>query len=347
MTRRRLAEAPRVTAVTLSNQARVRVTVDAAEPWYRITNHGDGDPVVDIYGEIGWEVWADEFAADLRAIDAPQITVKISSPGGSVFEGLVIYNAILDHPATVNVVVDSMAASAASFIAQAGDHVLMNRGAQMMIHDAIGSVWGGNAADMEDMRALLDKISNEIAGVYAARAGGTVAEWRTRMLAETWMTGSEAVELGLADEAAATARRGSTDDATTDDSVESPAARLMSGFRSPVRDQLEPAPLDAVTDPVVDAPASEEPVVPAEPDPPAAAAVDAGFTPEAVITAVTDDGGPPGEAQEPAPEPAPDPPTEQPETEAPVTDDWGFVVARLTTPPSADDQWNRLKEALL
>lgn len=327
MTRRRLAEAPRVSSVALMNQARAEGTT-ASEPWYRIVNHGDGaDPVVEIYGEIGWDVWADQFAADLKAIDAPQMTVRISSPGGSVFEGLVIYNAILDHPATVNVVVDGMAASAASFIAQAGDHVLMNRGAQMMIHDAIGFSYG-NAADMEEMRGLLDKVSNEIAGVYAARAGGTVPEWRDRMLTETWMTGPEAVDMGLADATAATARRGS---AAADESVDSPAARLMSGFRSPVRDEVDP----------------EQPIT----------GVPDGFTPEAVIAAVAADPEPPTEVPEPEPtedpagaeppDPDPDPPTEQPEAEAPAADDWGFVVARLTTPPSADDQWNRLKEALL
>lgn len=319
MTRRRLADAPRVAAVAFTNQAQPDAT---ANPWYRITNHADGsDPVVEIYGEIGWDVWADEFAADLRAIDAPQITVKISSPGGSVFEGLVIYNAILDHPATVNVVVDSMAASAASFIAQAGDHVLMNRGAQMMIHDAIGYVFGGNASDMEDMRVLLDKISNEIAGVYAARAGGTVAEWRERMLAETWMTGPEAVECGLADATATTTRRG----APEDDTGESPAARLRSGFRTPIRDQTEP---------VAEAEAPPLPAEVTEPEPVTAA--DTGSAEEA---------DPPEDQADP--EPDPDPPTEDPEPEAPVTDDWGFVIARLTTPPSADDQWNRLKEALL
>src|SRR3546814_8813034 len=64
-----------------------------------------------------------------------------------------IMNAIADHPATVNVVVDGLAASAASYIAMAGDSLRMNRGSQMMIHDAAGLCWG-NAADMESMKAL-------------------------------------------------------------------------------------------------------------------------------------------------------------------------------------------------
>lgn len=330
MPKRSLAQAPRVSTVALSG-ANPDVKSGTPDPWYRIVNHGDGNPVVEIYGEIGWDVWADEFAADLRAIDAPQITVKISSPGGSIFEGMAIYNAILDHPATVSVVVDGVAASAASFIAQAGDHVLMNRGAQMMIHDASGVVFG-NASDMESMAVLLNKLSDEIAGVYAARAGGTVAEWRDRMRAETWMTGAEAVELGLADATASTARRG----AAADGAAESPAARLVSGFRLPVRQEAQqgepPEPITGLLSvqlhpeddpPAVIAAVADEPVTEPEPTPPE-------------VEPVED------------PDPDPDPPDEHPEAEAPVADDWGFAIARLTTPPpSADDQWNRLKEALL
>lgn len=320
MPKRRLAQAPRVQTVALSCAEPLSAAA-TREPWYRISNQDNGEPVVEIFGEIGWDVWADEFVAELRAINAPQMTVRISSPGGSIFEGMAIYNAILDHPAAVNVVVDGVAASAASFIAQAGDHVLMNRGAQMMIHEASGVVFG-NASDMESMAVLLNKLSDEIAGVYAARAGGTVAEWRDLMRAETWMTGPEAVDLGLADATAPTARRGAADDAS-----DSPAARFMSGFRSPAlpRNDAEPE----AAQPVTDEQSEDEVVVAAAP------------------VAEPDPAPPEAEPAE-TPEPDPDPPTEIPEPEAPVANDWGFVIARLTTPPpSADDQWNRLKEALL
>jgi hypothetical protein len=91
-----------------------------------------------------------------------------------------------------------MAASAASVIAMAGDRVLMNRGSQLMIHDA----WGltvGNAEDMADAALMLGKMSDSLADIYAARAGGTSDDWRTAMRAESWYTAAEAVEAGLAD----------------------------------------------------------------------------------------------------------------------------------------------------
>jgi hypothetical protein len=102
----------------------------------------------------------------------------------------------------VTVLVDGLAASAGSFIAQSGDVVKMNRGSQMMIHDAGGLVMG-TAKDMQDFAEELDKVSDSLAGIYAARAGGTVDEWREAMRVESWYTAEEAVDAGLADEAVA------------------------------------------------------------------------------------------------------------------------------------------------
>src|SRR5690606_17127720 len=90
-------------------------------------------------------------------------------------------------------------ASIASVIAMAGDRVVMGRGAQMMIHDALG-VTVGNAADHREMAELLDKTSDDIAGFYAEKAGGPLSTWRELMRAETWFSAEEAVEAGLADE---------------------------------------------------------------------------------------------------------------------------------------------------
>ena len=153
--------------------------------------------------EIGyWGVTAQDFVDELLAIDSKTIELHVNSPGGDVFDGIAIMNALADHPATVNVMVDGLAASAASYIALAGDTVRMNRASQMMIHDAAGMCWG-NAADMESMKALLDRISDTIAELYSAKAGGTVEEWRDLMRAETWYSAAEAVEAKLADEAVA------------------------------------------------------------------------------------------------------------------------------------------------
>ncbi|WP_101791022.1 head maturation protease, ClpP-related [Nonomuraea indica] len=170
--------------------------------WYRITNRADGATEVAIYDEIGWfGVGASEFINEVRNISASEITVRLSSPGGDVFDGIAIHNALRAHPAKVTVHVDGLAASIASVIALAGDRVVMQPHSQMMIHDA-SSMCYGQAADMRELADRLDRQSDNIAGVYAERAGGTVAEWRDRMRGETWFTADEAVAAGLADEVA-------------------------------------------------------------------------------------------------------------------------------------------------
>lgn len=182
---------------------RARPTAKAGD-WYRIeAKAGSRSAVVSIYDEIGWAgTTAKDFAAELRALDADDITLRLNSPGGDAWDGIAIYNALRDHKASVHVVVDGLAASAASFIAQAGDRITMNRGAQMMIHDAAGLAIG-NARDMRDMAEVLDRVSDSIAGIYAARSGRPIAEFRTAMARDTWYTAAEAVEAGLADEVAA------------------------------------------------------------------------------------------------------------------------------------------------
>lgn len=167
--------------------------------WYSIVNKSQTEAEVHIYDEIGYRgITAGDFIKDLSEVKASTITLRINSPGGDVYDGVAIFNAIRRHSAQVNVFVDGIAASAASFIAMAGDQVVMSPHSQMMIHEAAGLVMG-NAADMKQMADVLDKVSDNMAGIYAERAGGTTEEWRERMKAETWLSDREAVELGLAD----------------------------------------------------------------------------------------------------------------------------------------------------
>lgn len=171
------------------------------EDWYRIENHeSNSEPTkVYIYDEIGfWGTTASDFIDQLKEITG-DIHLHINSPGGRIFDGIAIYNAIKSHPSTVTTIADALAASIASVIFQAGDVRQMTRNATMMIHDGSGLVYG-NAEDMRDMAELLDKMSNNIADIYAEAAGGSVAEWRALMQEETWYTGKEAVDAGLADE---------------------------------------------------------------------------------------------------------------------------------------------------
>ncbi|MGB6179722.1 MAG: head maturation protease, ClpP-related, partial [Rhodococcus sp. (in: high G+C Gram-positive bacteria)] len=142
-----------------------------ARDWYQIRNAaGDGSAEILIYDEIGDSWWggvsAKDFVRDIIAIDADTITIRINSPGGDVFDGIAIMNAIKAHPATVTVYVDGLAASAASFIAMAGNDIIIRRNAEMMIHDPSGFCYG-NAADMTDLAAKLDRIGTNIATMYA------------------------------------------------------------------------------------------------------------------------------------------------------------------------------------
>ncbi|WP_372352635.1 head maturation protease, ClpP-related [Streptomyces sp. KL116D] len=181
-----------------------------AQSWYRITNAADPDEAeLLLYDEVGgwFGATADEFIADLRGITSPNLRVRINSPGGSVFEGIAIANALRSHPANVVIQVDSIAASIASVIAMAGDRVEMAPNSMLMIHDAAG-VCLGNASDMEEMAELLGLISDNIADAYAARAGGTREQWRAAMQQETWYLPDDAIAAGLADEALAKPRTG-------------------------------------------------------------------------------------------------------------------------------------------
>jgi ATP-dependent Clp endopeptidase proteolytic subunit ClpP len=169
--------------------------------WYTIKAQANGQPAeIAIYDEIGYfGVTAGDFLAELKALQADRIDVRLNTPGGDLFDGVAIYNALRNHPAEVTTHVDGLAASIGSVILQAGDRRVAARASQVMIHDGHGLVVG-NAADMRDMAGLLDKTSGMLAQVYADRAGGTADNWRSAMRAETWYSGAEAVDAGLADE---------------------------------------------------------------------------------------------------------------------------------------------------
>jgi ATP-dependent Clp endopeptidase proteolytic subunit ClpP len=178
--------------------------------WYEITNKAEAPAAeVFLYDEIGgYGIDATQFINELSQVEADELAVHINSVGGEVFAGFAIYQALKAHPANVTVHVDALAASIASVIAQAGDRVVMARNAEMMIHDGMCGVIG-NAAELRKTVDTLDRVSNNIASVYAERAGGDAEQWRTAMQAETWYSAEEAVAAGLADEIAPATKRGS------------------------------------------------------------------------------------------------------------------------------------------
>jgi ATP-dependent protease ClpP protease subunit len=159
-----------------------------------------GRTTVRIYGYIGaWEdVTAAEFIAELDAIGDGGIDLHINSGGGSVFDGVAIYTSLQRHPSDVVAWVDSLAASAASLVAMAGDEIVVEKPAKMMIHLA-QAITIGNADDHRETGDLLDELDGTIAEIYADRAGGKPADWLAAMSAETWYGSAAAVKAGLAD----------------------------------------------------------------------------------------------------------------------------------------------------
>lgn len=139
------------------------------------------------------------FARALAGMSGP-VSIRINSPGGDVFAGRAMAQAMRER-GDVTAHVDGLAASAASLLAVTASRCVMAPGALMMIHQAWTGV-GGNADDLESMAALLRKIDVTLAADYAAKAGGDPAAWAERMAAETWFSADEALELGLADEVA-------------------------------------------------------------------------------------------------------------------------------------------------
>lgn len=174
-----------------------------AKDWFRISNSADEPDTTDIlvYDSIGgwFGMWAEDFIDALDGVTTSKINLRLNSPGGSVFEGIAIANAIRQHPASVTVYVDSIAASIASVIAMAGDRLVMMPQSQIMVHNASGACYG-DATEMTKMADMLDKQSLNIAQAYAQHTGRPLAEWQAYMDAETWFTAEEALTVGLADE---------------------------------------------------------------------------------------------------------------------------------------------------
>ncbi len=186
-------------SVAAKNRAEATALYARPEKWFAIKNEADTDAEIFIYEEIGfWGITSDDFVRDLNNIKAKTIKLRVNSPGGSVWDAIAIHNALVQHPADVAVYIDALAASAASVIAMAGDTITMMPGSQMMIHDAAG-IGIGNEAELKEYASWLGDQSNNIASMYANRAGGDKEDWRAMMLAETWMFADEAVECGLAD----------------------------------------------------------------------------------------------------------------------------------------------------
>jgi ATP-dependent Clp endopeptidase proteolytic subunit ClpP len=175
--------------------------------WYEFRGHATDTAEIAIYDEIGaFGIPAKAFLDELKALGPmAELTVRINSPGGSVFDGVAIYNALQRHDATITVWIDGIAASIASMIAMAGDEIVMPENAMLVLHDPSGLAMG-TAADMRATADALDKMAAAMVAAYRDKSGAGDAEIEALMAAETWLSAEEAVELGLADRVEAPVR---------------------------------------------------------------------------------------------------------------------------------------------
>ncbi|WP_105256855.1 head maturation protease, ClpP-related [Streptococcus suis] len=163
----------------------------------------DSGRTLRIEGQIADETWfGDEvtpqvFKNDLHA-GKGDITLWINSPGGDVFAAAQIYNMLMDYKGDVHVVIDGLAASAASVIAMAGTTVSMSPVAMMMIHNP-WTVAQGEAKDMQKVIEMLGEIKESIINAYEQRTGLSRTKISHLMDSESWFNAKKAVELGFAD----------------------------------------------------------------------------------------------------------------------------------------------------
>jgi len=160
-----------------------------------------------VYGPIGGDWWGEgvtdihvaEALAELDDVDV--LKVHLDSPGGDAAQGLAIYNLLVQHPVTVETIVEGWAASAASIIMMAGDTRKVAENGLVMIHDAWG-ITVGNKREMRKTADLLEKLDGNLALTYSRRSGDkkTKEEFAAMMSEETWFNGTEAMDAGLADE---------------------------------------------------------------------------------------------------------------------------------------------------
>lgn len=149
-------------------------------------------------------VSAQTLVPQIRALDVKTLHLRINSPGGDVFAAQAIAQAIRDTRATVVAHIDGYAASAATVIATAASEVEIAEGGFYMVHNA-WTLAIGNAQDLAETVALLNKVDGSLCAAYAAKCGKPLDQVKAWMDAETWFDAQEAVDAGLVDRVAGTA----------------------------------------------------------------------------------------------------------------------------------------------
>lgn len=166
----------------------------------------DGNAELLLYEFIGYDWWSDSgmtamrFDEELKNLGVVKnLTIRINSPGGDVWDGMSIFNMLATYSAPTTVIVEGLAASIASVIAMAGDTVKAAEMSQLMIHDS-WTYGYGNEQQLRELADVLAKIDGQIAETYAKRSGKPVDYFRELQDKDTYLTAAEAKDIGLVDE---------------------------------------------------------------------------------------------------------------------------------------------------
>lgn len=187
-----------------------------ATKFWNMASVGEDEGEITLYGDVmsqqpvdwwtgepepGLYITPEGFMEDLATVkDKGRVTVKLNSCGGDLYTGIAIHNALKALSGEVNVVVEGIAASAASVIMCAGDTVTVYPGSLVMIHGVSVLLWDSlNIQDMKQLIKGMDASERAVAEIYDGKTGLGVDTLRSMMTKETWMTGREALEKGFAD----------------------------------------------------------------------------------------------------------------------------------------------------
>lgn len=173
----------------------------------RIENKSATSAEIILYAGIGQDFWGDgsmisakQFSDEMKALPKTvnEITVRINSPGGDVFDGIAIYNRLKQFNGTVNVIIDGLAASIASIIALAGDNITIGEGALYMVHLPWTFAYG-NRMEIDNVVNRLMDVEEQMVGIYAKKTGLDRNEIKSLLEAETWLNADQAIDKGFVD----------------------------------------------------------------------------------------------------------------------------------------------------
>jgi ATP-dependent Clp protease protease subunit len=167
--------------------------------WFKVENSTDDESEILIFSFIGWPFNdSAEFVRAISSMKQKKILIRINSPGGDAFEANAMFNAIKDHPSKPITRIESLAASAASYIALAGKEKQAYKNTMIMIHEPMSGMWG-NQHEFREVADILAQINENMVDMYVDNSNLGKKEIREMLKAETWMNAKTAKEKGFID----------------------------------------------------------------------------------------------------------------------------------------------------